>query len=269
MPSVHAAANADLGQAPGQPPMVDFVQCREHTQSCLDASRGMIGILHRRSEHGQNGIADELDDNALVVVNDFGHVVEISAEQQQRLLGVEVLHNGREARDVREEDRDLLRLHPRLRIHPSAQQDLHDGPRDVLPPGLDRLLHVVEDAVDHANLCATLLHLHLFHVQGYDLHLHDALHLIRERPEGLQQAQREEVEVLREQRDAQQDDKYHSQSRQQRHLCIGLDLLSHEQNSRRHQPSIHLCVRLVLPRILHGLVSEDPDEDEVPGSVAR
>mmetsp|Transcript_20376 Transcript_20376/g.59102 ORF Transcript_20376/g.59102 Transcript_20376/m.59102 type:complete len:350 (+) Transcript_20376:515-1564(+) len=206
----------------------------------------MVGIAQRSTEHGHDGITDKLNHNPAMVINDLRHVVEVAAQQEQTVFGLHAFHDARETGNVREEERDLALLNARLRIDARVQQQLHHGPRHVLAPGLDRLLHVVKDALDLPDLrgAAALGQPLLFRETG-ELQLHDALHLLRQGPQGLQQAAREEGQVLREQHYPQQDDDNHQDGRQDGHEGLVPHHALPVQHSHRVRPPVKIFSRNV------------------------
>mmetsp|Transcript_128490 Transcript_128490/g.410916 ORF Transcript_128490/g.410916 Transcript_128490/m.410916 type:complete len:322 (-) Transcript_128490:2079-3044(-) len=149
---VDAATNRNLGQVPGDEPLIHRPQRRQHPHGRLDPRGGVVRIPNWSSIDAHDGIADELQHDASVLVNDLRHVVKVAAQQEQRLLRWQALDDGGERGDVGEEDRDLLLLHIDDCLCIRAQEQLNHGPGHVLAPRLDGLLQVLEGAPDDPGL---------------------------------------------------------------------------------------------------------------------
>ena len=75
-----------------------------------DGTEVVILVGLRDAEEGDDGIADILFDEALISVNDLGDFAEDAGRDLLDLFGVELLGHGRVAREVGEEDGDVLAL---------------------------------------------------------------------------------------------------------------------------------------------------------------
>ena len=80
-------------------------------------SLGVVLVAQRRPEDGEDRVADELLDEALVLVDDLGQLVEQVVLELPDELGIEPLAERREPGQVGEQHRDVptLRLAGRRR----------------------------------------------------------------------------------------------------------------------------------------------------------
>ena len=83
-----------------------------HGDRHLDAGRRVVAraARFRIAEEQHDGVADELVDGRPVLEGDRRHLAQVLVEQARQLLRFQEVRGFREARDVREEDRQLLAL---------------------------------------------------------------------------------------------------------------------------------------------------------------
>mmetsp|Transcript_115849 Transcript_115849/g.289391 ORF Transcript_115849/g.289391 Transcript_115849/m.289391 type:complete len:221 (-) Transcript_115849:1097-1759(-) len=211
---MHTAADLHLRQPFGRRPAVQFVKLPEHLHRGSHRARRVVLVWHGRTVHGQDRVADEFDDDALVVVYDLGHIVEVPAQQQERLLRRQGFDDGGERRDVGEENGDLLLPNSRICILASLEQDLHHWPRNVLTPRLDRFFHLVKDTLNELDLrdarllCPLPSAVVVLEVvlQAGQLKPHDVPHLVGQVAQRPQQPPRHIGHVLCKEHDARQND---------------------------------------------------------------
>ena len=136
-------------------PGVDRVQHARAPAASACAAAG--GILERRAEQGEEAVAQELVDDAVVAIDDLDHVGKEVVQQGHRLVGRAHARHGGEAADVEEQHADPAHL--ARRIGQRAEQPVDHGRRDVLAEqvgdpvarrrGRHRLLELPAQAAGH------------------------------------------------------------------------------------------------------------------------
>ena len=89
--------------ADGVDDLVDILRCPERAEVVI-----LVGIGD--AEEGDDSIADILLDEAVITVNDLGHLAEDTARDLFDFFRVELLGHGGVAREVGEEDGDVFAL---------------------------------------------------------------------------------------------------------------------------------------------------------------
>mmetsp|Transcript_11763 Transcript_11763/g.33257 ORF Transcript_11763/g.33257 Transcript_11763/m.33257 type:complete len:213 (-) Transcript_11763:409-1047(-) len=182
----------------------------------------MVLVLDRRPVDTHDGVAYEFNDYASELVYYPRHFMKVAAQEQQRLLRGDTLNDRREVCDVGEEDCHVLLKHFDVCRLVPPDEVLDNGPRDVFAPRLDPLLHVLERAADELDLGRLNFGLRRRGDAG-ELKSGDALHVVGELHQRLQQPGGQEREVLRQKRDAHHDDDDHQGRCEERHPSLGLD----------------------------------------------
>ena len=105
-----ASPAPDLGRRRPREAVVEVLEGFAHREGAADGGLCMIIDIVRRIEYRQDRVAEDLDDAALVSVDDLVHDPEIGVEQRHHLLRRGELGHRRIALDVREDDRDVALL---------------------------------------------------------------------------------------------------------------------------------------------------------------
>ncbi len=91
---IHSQSLPALGQTVGQPLFVEGIQCLAHGQGTAGGLFGMIRCSLRRTEHRENAVTQELDDTALVLVDDAVHHPQVFIKHGYHLQGRQPLADG-------------------------------------------------------------------------------------------------------------------------------------------------------------------------------
>ena len=101
-----------------------------------DGPLGVVGPLERRPEDGQDGVADELVDGAVVFLDHRRHLAEIVVQQLDDGLGRQRVGERREPPEVRHHDRDGPLLAAEIQPFGRFEQAVGDLARHVAAKGL-------------------------------------------------------------------------------------------------------------------------------------
>ncbi len=110
--------------------VVQVVQAVAHLSRRPNGTESVVLAGERDAEDRHDGVADELSDDAAVLLEDRLHLLEVAGEQTPKRLRVESLAERRRAHDVREDHGDVLAHLPLLgrslerRAAKSAQAEL-------------------------------------------------------------------------------------------------------------------------------------------------
>ena len=105
---VHAGANRQA-DAPAALELVVQDRLRPlHVRGRAHGAQRVVLVHGRQAEHGHDGVADELFDDASVPFELGAHRVEVAGHDLAQRLGVELLAHRGGALEVREDDRDDL-----------------------------------------------------------------------------------------------------------------------------------------------------------------
>ena len=129
--------------APAALLVVGVQGCRD--PECRPAgARGVIGLLSRRTPKGHQRVADILVHGPLPRLDTAVHQRKVLVEESHHLRRWLALGNGREARDVGEQDADVTVLRGDRARRPLVHEPLHQGPWDVGGEQAKPLDHGVE-----------------------------------------------------------------------------------------------------------------------------
>ncbi len=87
---------------------------------------GVVGVLHRRAEEGDDGVALVFVDGAALVEDDVTHLGEIAVEELHQIGRVEVLRYRRETFDIGEECGEVLLLPAEVELRGVGEQVVYD-----------------------------------------------------------------------------------------------------------------------------------------------
>ena len=90
------------------------MQAVAHLSRCPNGTESVVLAGERDAEDRHDGVADELSDDAAVLLEDRLHLLEVAGEQTPKRLRVESLAERRRAHDVREDHCDVLAHLPLL-----------------------------------------------------------------------------------------------------------------------------------------------------------
>ena len=96
----------------------------------------MVGVIGRRAEHRDDGIADIFVDVAAMALDDVGHSREIFVHQRRQTVRRDLLGDLRKALEVGEEHRHLARLAAELGQLVRAQHAIDHVGREIKPKTL-------------------------------------------------------------------------------------------------------------------------------------
>ena len=107
---VHADPQADLDLALFLHPRDVLSEYALHTERGAQGALRIVLVRYGRAEDDEDRVADELLNGAVLAYGLFGQVLEDAGHEDLQLLGIHLVGELREAREVREEDGDEAAL---------------------------------------------------------------------------------------------------------------------------------------------------------------
>mmetsp|Transcript_14299 Transcript_14299/g.36522 ORF Transcript_14299/g.36522 Transcript_14299/m.36522 type:complete len:749 (+) Transcript_14299:659-2905(+) len=152
-----------------------------------------------RVEHGENLVADELEERPLVLMDDVRDPAEGVREQVEHLLRREVAADVLEPIDIHKEDGGVALGNTDRRLDAGLVQTLHHTGRHVHGPGPDGSAHALEGRLQVLQFLGNLDRLRLLHgqlgLEVDELQARHGHHVVDQRAQRLQQVPREHVDL--------------------------------------------------------------------------